>query len=707
MPNFAFGLDFGTSKTAITLAPTGSINPPVNEVAIDGSDRVATCFLRDNSRGGRIYVGEKAEQHYLLVGSSADRVLEFFANFKPHIHQSEVDRDAARVFLTAIRDTKGVSQQIAKVSGDAVFVVGCPVSWVAGGAETLLQLLRDARFPPAFAVPEPVGATFHFLGTRLKAQDFHRDIVVFDWGAGTFDMTVLRAGRMDFEASVSWGSTLYGGRLFDDLFYQWLLALAQGSGHGDDVRQLAVQKTDQAILHGLRCRAIKEAFSRHLATNDLEGPWVFPSTLTSGEIDLGRFRIEHDDEFLERMRNYEASDMARQWIEKAQAEVRPEEREFFEALRNGRPVNLQAWGRMLISEGLSKLKVGEMSSAILTGGSCNWKWFQDEVVAHELFCQRPEEAVLCDEKPELTIARGLARAYSIGTYSRRLSGSLAGIRPLLVDPLRKIHDDLLVSVATTLTDQMSADPNLARDIRNKFAESLARAAAKPIPRTFEVRLRDFFEQLKQLLQGLFHIFSGGTPSEVQQAQVQNVFWQMFKDPEVEAVRPALEQCVKEWLAANRSRLATLDKQISASAHRQIMVLLKQYLDIGGLVEVAIEACGATGETTFDVAFKELGNKVDFGPGMINRIFDWLEMIVRTATSDPKATSRPNLDEQSKELTNRFLLALPAAIRENITQIQTADAWAQRILDDLTNTLETLARVARIDYAPDATTNPAP
>src|ERR1700721_3816667 len=109
MPNFAFGLDFGTSKTAVTLAQTGSINPPVIEVAIDGEDRIATCFLR---RGGRIFLGRKAEEENLLAAASAGRgPLEFFANFKPHIHQCEADHEAARIFLEAIRATRGISQQ--------------------------------------------------------------------------------------------------------------------------------------------------------------------------------------------------------------------------------------------------------------------------------------------------------------------------------------------------------------------------------------------------------------------------------------------------------------------------------------------------------------------------------------------------------------------------------------------------------------------
>src|SRR5579883_3668300 len=177
MPSRAFGLDFGTSKTAVTLAQTGSINTPVVEVTIDGYDRIASCFLRDNSRGGRIYLGQKAEEQNLMTDPSVERSpVEFCANCKPHIHQSEADREAARIFLEAVRSARGLSQEINRFSGDAVLAVGCPVAWAHEGAETLLRILRQAKFPPAFAIPEPVGATFHFLGTRLRAQDFHHDI---------------------------------------------------------------------------------------------------------------------------------------------------------------------------------------------------------------------------------------------------------------------------------------------------------------------------------------------------------------------------------------------------------------------------------------------------------------------------------------------------------------------------------------------------
>ena len=44
-------------------------------------------------------------------------------------------------------------------------------------------------------------------------------------------------------------------------------------------------------------------------------------------------------------------------------------------------------------------------------------------------------------------------------------------------------------------------------------------------------------------------------------------------------------------------------------------------EIGGLVEVAIDACGATGQTPFEEALRALGGKVRFEPGMLARLFD--------------------------------------------------------------------------------------
>src|SRR5215510_2517187 len=96
---YTFGLDFGTSKTAISFAQADTISPQVTDVAIHGDDdRIPTCVLHDKSRN-RFHVGDIAEQEYLLVRDEAERAaMAFYANFKPHIQRSAEHRETARRF---------------------------------------------------------------------------------------------------------------------------------------------------------------------------------------------------------------------------------------------------------------------------------------------------------------------------------------------------------------------------------------------------------------------------------------------------------------------------------------------------------------------------------------------------------------------------------------------------------------------------------
>jgi hypothetical protein len=248
-----------------------------------------------------------------------------------------------------------------------------------------------------------------------------------------------------------------------------------------------------------------------------------------------------------------------------------------------------------------------------------------------------------------------------------------------------------------LADRMGADLRLQADIRRIFTQSLERAAMSRPPHPIAAGwFAGFLEKVRKLFAEIARALSRGSTASLRdhQERIKGVIQDMLKDPQVEAVRPALETRVREWITANRDELTALDRQISGAAHHQVMDLLKRRLNIHGLVEVAIEACGATGATTFDVVLKELGNKVDFGPGVIERFSDWMEMIVR-ATRDGKMAAKPDLDQQANASTARFFAALPAAIRKNIELVQSAEGWKDGVLADLERTLATLARVANI------------
>ena len=624
MREITFGLDFGTSKTAITWART-EINAPINDVAIDGPNRkrIPTCVLREID-GNQVYVGYMAEEEFQMETDAARARLDFSANFKPHIHQTREAREAAQFFLKAIAQKEGLASHLRRFSDKAILAAGCPVSWTVDGANTLKRILKEAGFPPAFVVLEPVGAALYFLTKgALLAGDLHRDIVVFDWGAGTFDVTLLRAGQLKIQSNNSWGSNLFGGRLFDDLFFQWVIEIAEHSGRKSEVEKIKRQETARKYLHGLLCRELKESFSSAYssahAINQTNRPWIHRHAVTIGggdqKIDLGDFAVSRLSDLNGRIRSYRVSDMARPWLEQAHDEARPVERDFVEALLAGNAVDLSAWGSTLITEGLRTLGVGQDAIAIMTGGSCNWAWFRELVQTHRAFAGSDKDVHL-DDEPEMTIARGLARAYTIGTYSRQKIDQLVTARNSLTAALRELHHDPLNELSLRINAEMRANLALQGDVRRMYEECYRDVLAD----ASSLKHRDIFEALLSWLKGLFKRVTTEDPKELK-------------------LRAQLQQRIGDWLTANEPRLQRRwGEQFAHAAHRRIMELLRQQVSLEGMVEVAVEACGATGPASFDTALKRLGGDPKFGISKISSEMARLKLIAMGPKITPEAVS---------------------------------------------------------------------
>src|SRR5262249_3396357 len=213
-----------------------------------------------------------------------------------------------------------------------------------------------------------------------------------------------------------------------------------------------------------------------------ERPWTWATPVilgsNDGGINLGNFFVPAVAEFDRRARSYRASETARQWLALSLGDVAPEEREFGEAAQQGAPVDRKAWGARLIDTGLRKLEVAEAATAVLTGGSSNWRWFLEHVRATPLFAGRAG-SVLRDDRPELTIARGLARAYTVGSYSKRLASEVERKRDLLVPHLQAIHDELLQKLCRQLAALIKDDDTLRGELTSFLKDG--RRASHPLP----------------------------------------------------------------------------------------------------------------------------------------------------------------------------------------------------------------------------------
>jgi hypothetical protein len=701
--NYVFGLDFGTSKTAVARARADVANPTADPVDIQGAGhRIPTCVLVD-SVNNRVHIGDEAEQEYFLIRNDAAALnaFKFYSNFKPHIQKSTECYEIALMFLKKLRQADRLDEKFG--SSKSAIAVGCPVLWEGREARKLCSLLKDAGFRAPFAIAEPVGAAFYFLGGQLRPEDFHHDIVVVDWGAGTFDMTILRANRMEIENRNTYGSNIYGGRLFDDLFYQWLLEMARKSGRHEELRKLTARPINLAYLHAMKCREIKEAFSRHYSRNRNapERPWTWttPIVLGSGQdsINLGDFAVEKVAEFDERTKSYRASDMVKQWLSLCAKDARPEEQEFVAALQAGDVVDLKAWGFRLIECGVEELRVGESAKAVLTGGSCNWRWFYDYLRSMEPFAGR-SDAILRDDAPELTIARGLARVYAVGSYSRNLIKTIESRRPKLRKELERLYTELLMG---------EEGANLSHSIMRLMK--------------YDQKLVDEFDEIVR--RGL----------EQEQADSKRQRWIERRRNAIikheAAVRSDIQELLKKWVGDHGNEMGRAVERFSTEAGRRINknVLKNTVGETGGLIEVAIEACGPTGQSSFGEALEKLGENFHLGRNIWSVLTERIKRLRDILSGKQAVKEDDRLEQQIRQVRQRFFEELPSEIERSILRVlsrrhwpkhvlgrrmpakierrilrgQSREQWAEHVLGRLIETLETLVRIARVDQAEEA------
>jgi hypothetical protein len=192
------GIDFGTANTVAVLAPSGGTPAPL---LFDGSPLLASAVCLVG--GGRFLVGRDA-QHTALAAP---------ASFEPH---PKLRVDAGTVLLDGIevpvRDLiaavlRRVGEEATRVGGGSPTetVLTCPAAW--GAARRAVLLDAAAELPAPRLVVEPVAAAYRFAAGVPVGEPF----LVYDFGAGTFDASVVRRTPDGFEVLASEGLADCGG----------------------------------------------------------------------------------------------------------------------------------------------------------------------------------------------------------------------------------------------------------------------------------------------------------------------------------------------------------------------------------------------------------------------------------------------------------------------------------------------------------------
>jgi molecular chaperone DnaK (HSP70) len=251
-------IDFGTSTTVAMVTGRGGGARPL---LFDASPLLPSAVFAARATG--LLTGVDAER--AAVASPA----AFEANPKRCVGDGTIwlgEREVPVVDL--------VAEVLGRVAGEARRALGGPAGttvlthpagWAAGRLAVLAEAAARAGLGGAGLVPEPVAAAAYYatvLGGDLPAG---RCLVVYDLGAGTFDVSVVRAGGPGFVVLAAAGLDDVGGLDLDAAVVAHARALTPGAGEAWGRLEWPQTAADRQARHALWCgaRAAREQLSRH------------------------------------------------------------------------------------------------------------------------------------------------------------------------------------------------------------------------------------------------------------------------------------------------------------------------------------------------------------------------------------------------------------------------------------------------------------
>jgi actin-like ATPase involved in cell morphogenesis len=197
------GIDFGTSTTiAMLQRPDARVQP----LLFDGSPLLSSAVLLGPD--GQLHTGRDAAH----LARSAPERLE--PNPKRRIDDTAVLLGGAEVGVREL-----VAAVLGRVAREAGRVAGPvrdvalthPANWGQGRRAVLVEAARQAGFVNIELVGEPTAAATYFAHTRGGALPAGSCVLVYDLGAGTCDVTLLRRTPTGFEQVASDGLNDVGG----------------------------------------------------------------------------------------------------------------------------------------------------------------------------------------------------------------------------------------------------------------------------------------------------------------------------------------------------------------------------------------------------------------------------------------------------------------------------------------------------------------
>ncbi|MBN1998193.1 Hsp70 family protein, partial [candidate division KSB1 bacterium] len=380
-------------------------------------------------------IGEASENEWGEASPRERRDYRLRTHFKPEIAKSPEAKADAVFFL---RTSAGLLQSRLLDLNPEV-IVGVPGEADEQFRHTLKEIFNLAGYGDVDLVPEPIGALlYHMWNEDISPSQAQGGILVVDFGGGTCDFAFMKG----LDVSKAWGNMLLGGRLFDDLFFQWYLNQNYGA-----LKKL-VKQGDDYIVHWIGCRRAKEYFSTAMRVNREQ---TIRASL--GELRYyGSFKNLTWDGFIKRAMAYSPHPSFVQYLKQTG--------QYHGILASGKKINLIQWFQDVLIDGLRKnaISPADIERIILTGGSSQWLFVED--IVRKIFnVQASDQRMFMSENPKAAISEGLVilphLQIKFARTSRRLKNGLEnfvqqrlhqGINKRITDVIERVIAEIAVKL---------------------------------------------------------------------------------------------------------------------------------------------------------------------------------------------------------------------------------------------------------------------
>jgi hypothetical protein len=212
--------------------------------------------------------------------------------------KSRIDEGELLLGGRAVPVTAAIGAVLRRVHNEALHVAGAPigrlvlthpVSWGARRRQTLMESSAAAGLPPPILVAEPVAAASFYVYVLRHEVPLGGCLAVYDFGAGTFDASVVRRTAKGFEVLAAEGLDDTGGLDVDAAIVAHLGA-TYGAGNPEGWQRLTAPQdpADRRLARTFwdDVRAGKEALSRTAMAT------IFVPILELEAV-LGREQLDH------------------------------------------------------------------------------------------------------------------------------------------------------------------------------------------------------------------------------------------------------------------------------------------------------------------------------------------------------------------------------------------------------------------------------